>query len=264
MDIAICGVGGRVGIEILKTALQKGHTLKAAFDAPGSPAFGKPAGSLINNNDITVPVTALEKESLAGCNGVIDFSAPSATMKLLEYAVPESVPLVIGTTGLTEKEISVIKDASRTIPIVFSPNMAVGVNLLFKLTEIAAAALSSEYDIEIFEAHHKFKKDAPSGTARRLVEIIKDHSEGLKEAKEISGREGMVGERSKDEIGVFAMRGGDIVGEHTVFFVGSGERIELTHRATSRSNFSTGAVMAIEFLADRGPGLYSMYDVLGM
>ena len=264
MDIAICGICGRMGVELLKTSLDRGHTLVAAFDAPGTAAFGKPAGSLINNSDITIEVTSLDGASLKGCQCVIDFSAPAATMKLLGAAVKDSVPVVIGTTGLSEKELSVIRDASKSIPIVFSPNMAVGVNLLFKLTEIAAAALSSEYDVEIFEAHHKLKKDAPSGTARRLVEIVKDHKDGLKQAKELSGREGIVGERTKDEIGVFAMRGGDIVGEHTVFFVGSGERIELTHRAGSRGNLSKGAVMAVEYLAGKGPGMYSMYDVLGI
>jgi 4-hydroxy-tetrahydrodipicolinate reductase len=141
--------------------------------------------------------------------------------------------------------------------------MSLGVNLLFKLTEVAAGALSPDYDVEIFEAHHRLKKDAPSGTAKRLLEIVRSGMKGLGGAREVDGRSGMTGERTRNEIGVLAMRGGDIVGEHTVFFTGIGERIELTHRATDREILSKGAVAAMEFLAGKPAGLYSMYDVLG-
>jgi len=184
-------------------------------------------------------------------------------MRLLEEACAAGKPLVIGTTGFSDDQKKSIENASRQIPVLFSPNMSVGVNLLFKLTETAARALNTEYDVEIFEAHHRFKKDAPSGTARRLLEIVRENMGGLEKAKEVPGRDGIVGERSKNEIGILAMRGGDIVGEHTVFFTTFGERIELTHRATSREILSSGAVTAMEFLAGRPAGLYTMYDVLG-
>ena len=142
--------------------------------------------------------------------------------------------------------------------------MSLGVNLLFRLTEIAAKALQNEFDIEVFEAHHRLKKDAPSGTAKRLVDIIKSSVDELRSADEVHGRNGITGERKNDEIGVMAMRGGDIVGEHTVYFAGIGERIELTHRATRRDIFAAGAVRAIEFLIGKKPGVYTMFDVLGI
>ena len=141
--------------------------------------------------------------------------------------------------------------------------MSLGVNLLFKLTELASSAMTTDYDVEIFESHHRFKKDAPSGTAKRLLEVVKENMKGLSSAQTVNGRQGITGERTSNEIGMHAMRGGNIIGEHTVFFVGMDERIELTHRAANREAFASGAVPAMEFLKGKGPGLYSMYDVLG-
>ena len=264
MKIGICGICGRMGAQILYTVIERGHVLAGAFDSPGAANFGKSACSLVQKDDISVNITSLDRNVLKDCDGCIDFSTPAATLKLVELSVALKKPLVIGTTGFSESQSQCIREASRDIPVLMSPNMSVGVNLLFKLTEIASAALSDVYDVEIFEAHHKYKKDAPSGTAQRLVEIVRTNKKGLESAAEITGRQGISDGRNSDEIGVFAIRAGDIVGEHTVFFAGSGERIELTHRAANRNTFSTGAVLALEFLAGQGPGLYTMFDVLGL
>ena len=205
----------------------------------------------------------MNKEDLEKVDVIIDFSTPPATMELLDLCVKQAKGLVIGTTGLSDDQIKRVQDSSVKIPVLLSPNMSLGVNLLFKLTEVAASALQNEFDIEVFEAHHRFKKDSPSGTAKKLIEIIKESVADLNSAPEMHGREGIVGERRDNEIGVMAMRGGDIVGEHTVFFAGIGERIELTHRATNRDIFARGSVLAAEFVNHREPGYYSMYDVLG-
>ncbi|HNW29902.1 MAG TPA: 4-hydroxy-tetrahydrodipicolinate reductase [Spirochaetota bacterium] len=263
MRIGICGICGRMGVSVLKIMLERRHVLAAAFDHEGAPRFGGDAGMLVGSEGLNVTITAINQDDILKADGIIDFSAPAASMRLLEEACAAGKPLVIGTTGFSDDQKKSIENASRQIPVLFSPNMSVGVNLLFKLTETAARALNTEYDVEIFEAHHRFKKDAPSGTARRLLEIVRENMGGLEKAKEVPGRDGIVGERSKNEIGILAMRGGDIVGEHTVFFTTFGERIELTHRATSREILSSGAVTAMEFLAGRPAGLYTMYDVLG-
>ena len=219
---------------------------------------------MINDKNFDVSVSEINSNDVKNGFGIIDFSAPSATMKLIDESIKNKRALVIGTTGFSKDQIARIEEASKEIPILFSPNMALGVNLLFKLTEIAAKALDKDdYDVEIFEAHHKKKKDSPSGTAKRLIEAVRE-MQGLQDAKEVHGREGLIGERSDNEIGVMAMRGGDIVGEHTVFFTAMGERIELTHRATNRDIFARGAVTAMEFLADKKNGLYSTFDLLGL
>ncbi len=185
-------------------------------------------------------------------------------MKVIEAAIKTNNALVIGTTGFNENEKMIIHEAAKKIPVLFAPNMSIGVNLLFKLTEIAAKSLPDGYDVEVFEAHHRFKKDSPSGTARRLIEILKKNILRLNKADEVHGREGIIGERKDNELGVQVLRGGDIVGEHTVFLVGKGERIELTHRAANRDNFAEGAVLGLEFIAGKEPGLYSMNDVLNL
>jgi 4-hydroxy-tetrahydrodipicolinate reductase len=204
MTVGICGICGRVGREILSVAVSRGHDLAAAFDTPASPGYGKAAGSLIQRDDIGTTVGDLSPQSVARCDCIIDFSAPAATMALLEYAVDNQTALVIGTTGLSDAQKEAVERASNRIPIILSPNMAIGVNLLFKLTEIASSVLSAGFDVEIFEAHHRHKKDAPSGTAVRLLEIVRRNRKDLAEAREVSGRTGMVGERTDDEIGVFA------------------------------------------------------------
>ncbi len=253
-----------MGTQIYRIMHQRGHALAAGFDAPQSMFFGRDAASIIGQPQCGIAVGDISADALRGAEVVIDFSAPAATSRVLQAAVDSGTGIVIGTTGLDENLRRAIAVASEKIPVVFSPNMSVGVAALFKLVEEAARILSVGYDVEVFEAHHKLKKDSPSGTARRLIDIVKETNPALRDAHGAHGREGLVGERPANEIGVQVLRGGDIVGEHTVFFVGTGERIELTHRATSRENFAEGAVRAAEYLAGRAPGLYTMNDVLGL
>ena len=262
MKVALCGVTGRMGKTILSVLLEKGHVLAHALDADSCPMLGQDAGAFIATKT-GIAIQSLSSVSLAA-DVAVDFSTPSATEVLLQKAVASSIPVVIGTTGFSETQRIKIQKAAEFIPIVFSPNMSVGVNLLFKLTQIASSILQEGYDVEIFEAHHRLKKDSPSGTAKKLIDIVMENRKDLEQAKLIHGREGIVGERTNNEIGVMVLRGGDIVGEHTVYFVANGERIELTHRATSRENFARGAVKAAEFVVNKKPGLYTMFDVLGL
>ena len=264
MKAGICGVSGRMGIAVMGVLMERGHSVAAAFDAPSAPATGKDVGTLLRGGDIGVTVAPINEADLSRAEGIVDFSAPGATMQLLPLAVELGRPLVVGTTGLSQEQRRRIEEAARSIPLLMSPNMSVGVNLLFRLTEMAARVLGEDYDVEVFEAHHRFKKDAPSGTAKRLIEIVKGSSGHLASADETYDRSGIVGERASGEIGVQVLRGGDIVGEHTVYFVGMGERVELTHRAQSRDNLARGAVLALEYIAGKKPGLYSMFDVLGI
>jgi 4-hydroxy-tetrahydrodipicolinate reductase len=263
--VGICGISGRMGRAISRILLERGHTITAAFEAQSSPFIGKDISVLLQNRgDTGITIAVMNESDLKNVDVMIDFSVPEATLSLLDLLKKRRIPIVIGTTGFSQDGVKRIEEASKDLPVLLSPNMSVGVNLLFKLTEIASKAFKGEYDIEVFEAHHRFKKDAPSGTAKKLVEIIKNAVPGLSNAQEISGREGMVGERGDKEIGVMAMRGGDIVGEHTVYFIGMEERIELTHRAASRDTFARGAVRVMEYLIDKKPGLYNMFDVLGI
>ena len=263
MNIGICGIGGRMGNAILRIMTERGHKLHAAFDIEGSPLINKNCRELVNTELADCVVSAINFDSLQGVDGVIDFSGPAASMKLIKMLSQLKKPLVIGTTGFSGNDIAEIRSFSELIPVIQSPNMSLGVNLLFKLTEIASMALTADYDVEIFEAHHRFKKDAPSGTAKRLLEIVKENKAGLSDAADINGREGITGERTGNEIGMHAMRGGNIIGEHTVFYTGLDDRIELTHRAASRDVFARGAVSAMEYLNNKAPGFYTMYDVLG-
>ena len=265
LNIGICGIGGKMGKTILNILIEKGHKLGAAFEYESYPDLGKDAGRLINGDDFNVKINKLNKEDIAGIDGVIDFSNPKATLKLLDMLIDAKKPVVIGTTGFTDDEKNKIYDASKFIPVLFSPNMSLGVNLLFKLTEIASKVLANDFDVEVFEAHHKLKLDAPSGTAKKLLNVITNATENMNNAPLVYDRSTKNENRSKNEIGVQVMRGGDIVGEHTVYFAGLGERIELTHRATSRDIFARGAVKALEFLASgKLPGLYDMNNVLGI
>ena len=264
MKIGINGICGRMGRSVLGILLRKGYELSAAFDSPSSDWLGKDAGALVSQRELGVKISALDKAALKKCDCVIDFSLPASSMELLAAAETQKVALVMGTTGFSDEQKAKIEKAASVIPLVFSPNMAVGVNLFFKLTEFAAAALKGGFDAEILEMHHKFKKDAPSGTARRLAEIIKANMHGMADARILTGRGGLECERSDSEIGVMALRGGDVVGEHTVYFIGEGERLELTIRSTSRDTLAGGAVLAAEFLIGKNAGLYSMYDVIGI
>lgn len=263
MNIGVSGIGGRMGAAILRIAVERGHTLSAAFDADNSTVISKNAKEIVASPLADCVISGIDEAALKRCDAVIDFSAPAATMKLVEMLYDVKKPLVIGTTGFTGEQVAGINKAADAFPVILSPNMSLGVNLLFKLTEIASRALSTDYDVEILEAHHRFKKDAPSGTAKRLLDEVKRNMSGLADASDVNGREGITGERTDKEIGLHAVRGGSIVGEHTVFYIGMDDRLELTHRASSRDVFARGAVSAAEFLAGKEPGLYTMYDVLG-
>jgi 4-hydroxy-tetrahydrodipicolinate reductase len=267
MKIGINGISGRMGQAILALLLEKGHTLAAAFDTPDNPNLGKDVSQINSKCPSGVKVEAINTSALSQCDCIIDFSNHNATMELLQVLRDNKnskTSLVIGTTGFSEDQKNEIRKASDTIPIVWSPSMSIGVNILFKLTEIASKALSDDYDIEIFESHHKFKKDAPSGTANMLFDIVRNNMPNMADAKPVYGREGFTGERTKKEIGVLAMRAADIIGEHTVFMASPGERLELTVRSTNRATYATGSVLAAEFLFGKNPKLYSMFDVLGL
>ena len=198
------------------------------------------------------------------CDVVIDFSHSSAAGEVCRACLGAGKPLVVGTTGHSEEERAVLEKASKSLPIVFSPNFSVGVNALFWLTRKAAEMLGEDFDLEIVEAHHRLKKDAPSGTAKKLAEILCE-ARKLDYSKNVAhGREGLPGERPAGEIGVHSIRGGDVVGDHTVTFAGRGERLELTHKASSRETFAAGALRAAKWVVGRPAGLYSMEDVLGL
>ena len=237
-------------------------SLYAALEVAGSPLVGQRTAA--NAGEKSVTINDDIGAALAGADALIDFTRPAGTLKHLNACVEHGVPIVIGTTGFSDDEKKRIETASAKIPIVFAPNMSVGVNVTLKLLEIAARALAQGYDIEILEMHHRHKVDAPSGTALGMGEAIARAQGRRLEDAAVYSREGVTGERDPSTIGFAVLRGGDCVGEHTVVFAGTGERVEISHRATSRNTFSTGALRAARFLAGRGPGLYGMQDVLGI
>lgn len=263
IKVIVTGALGRMGKEISRLVLkQEGMMLSGATERAGHSDIGKDLGVLLGEEKTGVTLgDSLEKIISAG-EVIIDFTSPKSTLEHLALAVKNKKALVVGTTGLSEGDIAKIKTAAGNISCVFSPNMSIGVNLLFKTAGEVARALGDDYDVEIVETHHRHKKDAPSGTAKKLAEIIAQ-ALGRDLAKvAVYGREGITGERPRDVIGIHSVRGGDTVGDHTVIFSGGAERIELTHRATSRSAFAEGALRAARFVAKVSPGLYTMQDVL--
>ncbi len=238
-------------------------TLSAALDQPGHALIGKDACEFTGTASGVLVGADIEK-ALAQSDAIIDFTRPAGTLAHLDACLKLGRKMVIGTTGFSEAEKARITEASKKIAIMFAPNMAVGVNVTFKLAEIAAKALGDEYDVEIIEAHHHNKVDAPSGTALKLGEVVAS-ALGRDPAKDfVHGREGDVGERKPREIAFHAIRGGDLVGEHTVMFIGMGERVEVSVRSSSRATYATGALRAAKFLKDKRNGLYDMQDVLGL
>jgi len=202
--------------------------------------------------------------ALPACDAVIDFSHPSLTVGVAQACAKAAKTLVIGTTGHSDEQVAAIREAAKTIPVVFAPNFSVGVNTLFWLTRKAAEILGPEFDLEVVEMHHRLKKDSPSGTAKRLAEILAEVRD-LEYNRDVRhGREGIVGERTRTEIGMHAIRGGDVVGDHTVIYANIGERVELTHKASSRDTFARGSVRAAQWAATQPAGLYDMQDVLGL
>jgi 4-hydroxy-tetrahydrodipicolinate reductase len=261
---AIAGSGGRMGRTLIEAVLGcPDATLAAALDAAGSPMLGKDAGEALGN-PCGVLIDADVELGLSQVDCLIDFTRPEGTMVHLDVCRRRGVHMIIGTTGLNTEQKLTIQDASRDIPIVFAPNMAVGVNLVFKLLDTAARILNDGYDIEIIEAHHRHKVDAPSGTALRMGEVVAAALDRNLAACAVYGREGHTGERSGNEIGFATVRGGDIVGDHTVLFAGTGERVEISHKAASRMPYALGAFRAARFLRDKRRGLFDMQDVLGL
>lgn len=260
--LAMAGAAGKMGKTILGLAIHdKEFKITAGLESKNNSAFGKDIGQFLGAAPLGAHFTH-DLESLKSADVLVDFTHPSATQTHLKSAVQYGLGYVIGTTGLDEATLALIKKASAKIPIVQSPNMSIGVNLLFGLAELTAKTLDETYNIEISEIHHRMKKDAPSGTAVKLLEILAAaRSRNLKKDV-VTGRSGEVGARPQGEIGVFALRGGDVVGEHTVFFFGDGERIELTHKASSREAFAQGALRAAKFIAKKKNGLYNMRQVL--
>lgn len=264
LNIAIAGSTGRMGRTLLETIAESPDMrLSAALEQQNSPFLGKDAGELIGTPcDIAIHDDAAI--ALPGSNVLIDFTRPSGTLAHLAICQKLGIKMVIGTTGFTVEEKEILKSAANEIAIVFAPNMSVGVNILFKLLEVAANALRDGYDIEIVEAHHRHKVDAPSGTALRMGEVIAQALDRDLSKVAVYGREGVTGERSSDTIGFSTIRGGDIVGDHTAIFAGIGDRIEITHKASNRKTFALGALRAARFLMNQQQGLFDMQDVLGL
>jgi 4-hydroxy-tetrahydrodipicolinate reductase len=261
MKVAIAGAAGRMGRTLIEGVLKSGDlALGAALEAPGQPQLGKDAGEPLGT-PCGVLLTADVAAAVAAADCLIDFTAPKATLAHLDACVGARRSAVIGTTGFTAEDKARIAAAARAIPVAMAPNFAVGVNVTFKLAEVAARILGDAYDVEIVEAHHRHKVDAPSGTALKLGEVV---AEALKTNDFVHGRRGDTGERPRKQIGFHAIRGGDIVGEHTVIFAGTGERVEVTVRSQSRATYANGALRAAKWLMGRAPGLYAMSDVLGL
>jgi len=264
MRIAVAGASGRMGRMLIEAVLAADDArLAGALDVSGSPAIGRDAGEFLGR-PTGVRVTASLDEGLSGADVLIDFTRPAGTLAHLAACVRHGVGMVIGTTGLEDDGRAAIREAAARIPIVFAPNMSVGVNVTLKLLETAARILSEGYDIEIIEAHHRHKVDAPSGTALKMGEVVAAALGRDLRQVAVYGREGVTGERDPSTIGFATVRGGDIVGDHTVLFAGIGERIEITHRAASRVTYAHGSLRACRFLAGRRQGLYDMQDVLGL
>ncbi|MFZ2540515.1 MAG: 4-hydroxy-tetrahydrodipicolinate reductase [Gallionella sp.] len=262
--IAIAGSGGRMGRVLLESVFQSDDlVLHAALEHSGSALLGRDAGEQFGTA-CGVKTSADVKSALQGAEVLIDFTRPEGTLHHIEICRKLGVNMVIGTTGLTVQQKAQLGAAAQDIGIVFAPNMSVGVNLVFKLLETASRVLAQGYDIEIIEAHHRHKVDAPSGTALGMGEVVARTLGRDLSTCAIYGREGVTGERDPSTIGFATVRGGDIVGDHTVLFAGTGERIEITHKASSRATFALGALRAARFLKENPAGLYDMQNVLGL
>jgi len=262
IKVIVVGAAGRMGGRLIHI-IQETPSMKlfGAVDRPDHPLMGKDIGEVVGLGKLGIP---LEGELKGGGDVVINFSSPQASLESMELGYKTGMRIVIGTTGLSPEQIEKVKEFSKGVRIVFSPNMSVGMNLMFRIVQDVARILGPEYDIEILEAHHHLKKDSPSGTAVKLGELIAKAVGRDFGTVGVYGRKGIVGERTKEEIGMQVIRAGDIVGEHTVLFGGIGERLEIIHRAHSRDNFARGAVRAALWVVNQPNGLYDMQDVLGL
>jgi 4-hydroxy-tetrahydrodipicolinate reductase len=252
-----------MGHRILELAVAEGIEIAGAFDVPSFAGMDIVVGAQSGKPRI-LKAAAAASEALRGTDVLIDFTAPEGAVENVAAAAKLGKPSVVGTTGLSSDQQKILSDLARTVPVVYAPNMSVGVNLMFKLTTEIAKALGLEYNVEVIEIHHNQKRDSPSGTAMRLAECA-SAGLGLDPGKDlVHGRRGLVGARGPREIGMHSLRGGDVTGDHTIVFAGPGERLELTHRAHSRDNFARGALRAARFVIRAKPGLYDMQDVLGL
>jgi 4-hydroxy-tetrahydrodipicolinate reductase len=264
LGLIVCGVGGRMGGAVVRAVAQTaGVKLAAAIDKPAGGRVGKDAGDVAGAGQLGIKVSDNIKPYLRGRAVIIDFTHPEASLGYLRAAAKSATPIVIATTGFNSEQLAEIKRLARRAPTLHSANTSLGVNVLISLLGKAAKMLGEDYDVEIVEAHHRFKRDAPSGTALALGRSVANALNRDLDQVGISGRKGIVGERSKKEIALLSVRAGDIVGEHTVIFGGVGERLEFIHRAHSRDTFARGAIRAAQWLAKQKPGLYGMQDALG-
>jgi 4-hydroxy-tetrahydrodipicolinate reductase len=264
LRVVVTGVTGRMGSLLVRLIRDTpGFTLVGGTERPGSPAVGLDVGLAARIGQLELScVDSLGKALAGGADAVIDFTTPEASAEHARECAARKVPLVVGSTGFPDKTKKVMVEAAKKVPIVMAPNMSVGVNMVVDIAAQLARRLGNDFDVEVVETHHRMKQDAPSGTALRLAEEMMA-AMGRSKDDIITERSGDVGARPKHQLGVQSVRGGDVVGEHTVFFFGDGERVELTHRATSRDQFGRGALRAAKWLHGRKPGLYDMTDVLG-
>lgn len=261
----IAGAGGRMGGRIIH--MMEGDqdiVMAAAFEKAGHPAVGRDVGEIVGLPKKSIKIAGSLKEVLNAGDVLIDFTHPEISLDHLKQAAPAGKAVVIGTTGFAAAQIDEVKKIAQNTRVVLAPNMSVGVNLMFKVVADIARILSSGYDVEIVEAHHRLKKDAPSGTAIKLAQVIAESLQRNLDDVAVYKRHGMIGQRTDAEIGIQTVRAGDIVGEHTVMFGGIGERLEIIHRAHNRDNFARGAVRAAQWLVSQPQGLYDMQDVLGL
>jgi 4-hydroxy-tetrahydrodipicolinate reductase len=264
VKIVIAGSSGRMGRMLIEAVLACGDLqLHGALDVAGSPALGQDAGAFLGRNT-GVAISADLDGTLTGADVLIDFTRPEGTLAHLAACARLGVNAVVGTTGFSEAQKAEIGILAQTVAIVMAPNMSVGVNVVLRLLDVAARALSEGYDIEVIEAHHRHKVDAPSGTALKMGEVLAQALGRDLKTCGVFAREGVTGERDPSTIGFSTIRGGDIVGDHTVLFAGTGERIEISHRSSSRAGYAQGSLRAARFLATHRTGLFGMNDVLGM
>jgi 4-hydroxy-tetrahydrodipicolinate reductase len=263
--IAIAGAAGRMGKALIESTHKNPESsLAAAIVRPGSSLIGADAGELGNVGKLNVKVSASIANVINDFDVLIDFSSPTATLENAKICAAHNKPIVIGTTGFSAAEKDELLSYQTKIPLLLSANFSTGVNLCFKLLDLAARVLGEGYDVEIYEAHHRHKVDSPSGTAVRMGEVLADALGRDLQQVTVYGREGQIGPRPKDTIGFATVRGGDVVGDHTVMFMADGERVEITHKASSRLAFSNGAVRAAVWLQQQRPGLFDMQDMLGL
>ena len=264
-NVVVTGAAGRMGTQVVRLVrATEGMALSGAVERAGAPQVGEDAGAVAGLGPVGVKITDALAKALVGASVVVDFTSHEASAAHAEVCAEKGVPIVIGSTGWTPDAMARVVAAAKKIPVMLAPNMSVGVTVLFELVRQAAKVLGDGYDVEVVEIHHKKKRDAPSGTAVKLGEVAaqalgRDPKDALAFA-----RHGILGERPPWQIGVQTLRGGDVVGEHTVYFCGEGERLELTHRATSREQFARGAVRAAKWIGGKPAGLYDMADVLGL